>query len=189
MSDTSPILVIAEAHDGAPSRLTCELLALARRLQTARGTPVVAACFGDRDRGITNELIARGADRAQSVEHPALAQYQSEAWVSAAAQLCRAVKPALVLMGHTSLGGDLAPRLAFRLDGSAATGCVEIAWHDDRYALTRACQGGNVRETLSICDRAYIIKDGTILREGKPSEIAADPTVREIYLGQNFQLG
>jgi lipopolysaccharide export system ATP-binding protein len=47
----------------------------------------------------------------------------------------------------------------------------------------------NVRETLSICDRAYIIKDGTILREGKPSEIAADPTVREIYLGQNFQLG
>lgn len=149
MSDTSPILVIAEAHDGAPSRLTCELLALARRLQTARGTPVVAACFGDRDRGITNELIARGADWAQSVEHPALAQYQSEAWVSAAAQLCRAVKPALVLMGHTSLGGDLAPRLAFRLDGSAATGCVEIAWHDDRYALTRACQGGNVRETLT----------------------------------------
>jgi lipopolysaccharide export system ATP-binding protein len=47
----------------------------------------------------------------------------------------------------------------------------------------------NVRETLSICDRAYIIKDGTILREGKPSEIAADATVREIYLGQNFQLG
>jgi lipopolysaccharide export system ATP-binding protein len=47
----------------------------------------------------------------------------------------------------------------------------------------------NVREALSICDRAYIIKDGSILREGKPSEIAADPTVREIYLGENFQLG
>jgi lipopolysaccharide export system ATP-binding protein len=46
-----------------------------------------------------------------------------------------------------------------------------------------------VRETLSICDRAYIIKDGTILREGKPGEIAADPTVRQIYLGHNFQLG
>jgi lipopolysaccharide export system ATP-binding protein len=47
----------------------------------------------------------------------------------------------------------------------------------------------NVRETLSICDRAYIIKDGTILREGTPAGIAADPTVREIYLGHNFQLG
>jgi lipopolysaccharide export system ATP-binding protein len=47
----------------------------------------------------------------------------------------------------------------------------------------------NVRETLSICDRAYIIKDGGILKQGSPQEIAADPQVREIYLGENFRLG
>ena len=46
----------------------------------------------------------------------------------------------------------------------------------------------NVRETLNICDRAYIIKDGRIIREGPPAEITEDPTVREIYLGQNFRL-
>jgi lipopolysaccharide export system ATP-binding protein len=46
----------------------------------------------------------------------------------------------------------------------------------------------NVRETLSICDRAYIIKDGRIFRQGTPAEIAADPTVREVYLGENFRL-
>jgi lipopolysaccharide export system ATP-binding protein len=46
----------------------------------------------------------------------------------------------------------------------------------------------NVRETLSSCDRAYIIKDGVILREGEPEDIAADPRVREIYLGENFRL-
>ena len=46
----------------------------------------------------------------------------------------------------------------------------------------------NVRETLSICDHAYIIKDGHIIREGTPAEVAADPQVREIYLGENFQL-
>ncbi|HTO70421.1 MAG TPA: LPS export ABC transporter ATP-binding protein [Myxococcota bacterium] len=46
----------------------------------------------------------------------------------------------------------------------------------------------NVRETLNICDRAYIIKDGRIIREGSPTEIIEDPTVREIYLGQNFRL-
>jgi lipopolysaccharide export system ATP-binding protein len=46
----------------------------------------------------------------------------------------------------------------------------------------------NVRETLSICDRAYIIKDGRIIREGAPGEIAGDPMVREIYLGENFRL-
>jgi lipopolysaccharide export system ATP-binding protein len=47
----------------------------------------------------------------------------------------------------------------------------------------------NVRETLAICDRAYIIKDGEIIRQGTPNEIAADPKVREIYLGENFRLG
>jgi len=46
----------------------------------------------------------------------------------------------------------------------------------------------NVRETLSICGRAYIIKDGRILKHGTPQEIAEDPQVREIYLGEHFQL-
>jgi lipopolysaccharide export system ATP-binding protein len=46
----------------------------------------------------------------------------------------------------------------------------------------------NVRETLSICDHAYIIKDGEIIRQGTPEEIAADDQVRQIYLGENFQL-
>lgn len=46
----------------------------------------------------------------------------------------------------------------------------------------------NVRETLSICDRAYIIKDGSILRQGTPEEITQDPEVREVYLGKNFSL-
>ena len=47
----------------------------------------------------------------------------------------------------------------------------------------------NVRETLSICDQAYIIKDGHIIKQGPPEEIAADAQVREIYLGDNFRLG
>ena len=45
-----------------------------------------------------------------------------------------------------------------------------------------------VRETLAVCDRAYIIQEGEIIRHGSPEEIANDPTVREIYLGENFEL-
>jgi lipopolysaccharide export system ATP-binding protein len=46
----------------------------------------------------------------------------------------------------------------------------------------------NVRETLAICDRAYIISQGRILEEGTPWEIAQNPRVQEAYLGENFRL-
>ncbi len=46
----------------------------------------------------------------------------------------------------------------------------------------------NVRETLSVCDRAYIINEGQVLKEGLPQELAGDETVRRIYLGRDFCL-
>ena len=46
----------------------------------------------------------------------------------------------------------------------------------------------NVRDTLKVCDRAYIISEGEILLAGKPGEIAASDRVREIYLGDDFSL-
>jgi len=46
----------------------------------------------------------------------------------------------------------------------------------------------NVQETLRITDRAYIIAEGRIFRKGSPDQLAADPQVREIYLGANFRL-
>ena len=46
----------------------------------------------------------------------------------------------------------------------------------------------NVRETLKITDRAYIINNGEILRTGHPAELSADPEVRKIYLGEDFRL-
>ena len=46
----------------------------------------------------------------------------------------------------------------------------------------------NVRETLGICDHAYIINQGEVLAFGKPTEIIDDETVRKVYLGENFKL-
>ena len=46
----------------------------------------------------------------------------------------------------------------------------------------------NVRETLGICDRAYIINEGTVLALGTPEEIIYNEDVRKVYLGENFRL-
>jgi lipopolysaccharide export system ATP-binding protein len=46
----------------------------------------------------------------------------------------------------------------------------------------------NVRETLAICDRAYLVHDGGIIFHGTPDEIVADPKARRVYLGEDFRL-
>ena len=46
----------------------------------------------------------------------------------------------------------------------------------------------NVRETLGICDRAYIVNDGSVFASGPPSEIVSNEAVREVYLGKDFRL-
>ncbi len=46
----------------------------------------------------------------------------------------------------------------------------------------------NVRETLGICDHAYIISDGTVLAKGTPSEIVNNADVRRVYLGEHFRM-
>jgi lipopolysaccharide export system ATP-binding protein len=46
----------------------------------------------------------------------------------------------------------------------------------------------NVRETLDICEKAYIVGEGHIIAAGSPEDILADDQVRRVYLGQDFQL-
>ena len=46
----------------------------------------------------------------------------------------------------------------------------------------------NVRDTLGICDRAYVVNEGTIIAQGTPEAVLDDPGVREVYLGRNFRL-
>ena len=46
----------------------------------------------------------------------------------------------------------------------------------------------NVRETLAVTDRAYIIDGGRILAAGMPEQLASDPQVRKVYLGESFSL-
>ena len=46
----------------------------------------------------------------------------------------------------------------------------------------------NVRETLGICERAYIMNEGAVLAQGAPAEILANEQVREVYLGREFRM-
>ena len=75
-------------------------------------------------------------------------------------------------------------------------GIDPIAVEDIQKVIHRLKQKGlgilitdhNVRETLSICDRAYIMCEGRILKSGSAQYLADDPEARKIYLGEKFRL-
>jgi electron transfer flavoprotein alpha subunit len=145
---TGGITVVAELSRGEPTALSRELLGLARGLVDALGGPLSVACPAA-DGQAAAELIAYGADRVYASGEPSAQDYDSDVWTHWVAAATREAKPGAVLIGHTTSGADLAPRLAFRLQAGIATGCVAISAEGGGLQYTRPCYGGNVRETVS----------------------------------------
>jgi len=111
-----------------------------------------------------------------------------------------AASPAYTLSGGERRRTEIARALAiepkvFLLDEPFA-GIDPIAVADLQNTVSRMRDKGiavlitdhNVRDTLKITDRAYIINEGAVLAAGTPEEISADPRVRQIYLGEHFRL-
>jgi lipopolysaccharide export system ATP-binding protein len=108
--------------------------------------------------------------------------------------------PALALSGgerrRVEIARALAARPAFMLLDEPLAGIDPIAVGDIRDIISHLKDRGigvlitdhNVRETLEIVDRAYILHDGRILMEGTPSDIVAHEDVRRVYLGDRFSL-
>ena len=74
------------------------------------------------------------------------------------------------------------------IDPIAVTDIQKIIFHLKERGIGVLITDHNVRETLKITDRAYIINNGRILRSGDPSTLADDPEVRKVYLGAEFRL-
>lgn len=74
------------------------------------------------------------------------------------------------------------------IDPIAVTDIQEIIFHLKERGIGVLITDHNVRETLKITDRAYIVHDGVLFKSGTPSELAEDDAVKEIYLGTEFRL-
>ena len=74
------------------------------------------------------------------------------------------------------------------IDPIAVTDIQEIIFHLKARGIGVLITDHNVRETLKITDRAYIVHDGSIFRSGTPADLASDEDVKRIYLGTDFRL-
>ena len=139
------ILIIPDCGQDASSPVVCELITLARQLAQASQGRVCVLTLGDAA-AEPDTWAARGADlvyRSRSDSEALL----PETVLTAAAEAARRAAPAVVLLPHAVAAAELAPRLAFRLDGAIATGCIEVRIEAGTVHCTRPCYGGLVRES------------------------------------------
>jgi lipopolysaccharide export system ATP-binding protein len=92
---------------------------------------------------------------------------------------CLAIEPAFILLDEPFSG----------IDPIAVLDLQQIIFDLKASGIGVLITDHNVRETLNVTDRAYIIHQGVIFRAGTPGDLGRDPEVKRIYLGENFSLG
>ncbi len=92
---------------------------------------------------------------------------------------CLCIQPSFILLDEPFSG----------IDPIAVIDLQEIIFDLKASGIGVLITDHNVRETLSVTDRAYIINQGKIFRDGTPEQLGNDPEVRRVYLGEGFTLG
>jgi len=146
------VLVIAETQDGAPKKVTYEMLTAAKDVAGELEYDVAVAVLGeelDADE-LASDLGARGAATLYVLDDEALADYAVEPYSTALQQLIEAEEPELVLFGMTPIGRDLAPSVAAKLEAGLASDITGLSVEDDELLITRPMYAGQVIATVKV---------------------------------------
>jgi electron transfer flavoprotein alpha subunit len=151
MAEYKGILVCGELADGKLASITTELLGCGRKLADDLKEDLFCLLASGAVNGASKEAIAFGADKVYAVEHPALKEYQADSYIQVAEKLVKEISPRAILIGQTSMGRDLAPRLAFRLGTSVTTDCLDLSVDPGTKLLkqTRPVYGGNAQAVFT----------------------------------------
>lgn len=147
MAEYKGVMIHCEVTEGKLAAIATELLGCGRKLADDLGQELYAALVGSDVTGLAQEAIAFGADKVYVVDDPLLKDYQTDSYAIVMEKVVKQVMPQILILGQTSIGRDLAPRLAFRLETAAAMDCVELAIDPDSKLLlqTRPVYGGNAQ--------------------------------------------
>ncbi|MBM2825388.1 MAG: Electron transfer flavoprotein subunit alpha [Dehalococcoidales bacterium] len=144
------ILLCGETAEGKLAPITLQLLGIGRKLADELGEKLSILLMGSGLAGLGQQAVALGADRVYLADDPLLDNYNSDAGTYVAANLCQQLLPAILLLGQTDVGRDLAPRLAGRLKTGLAMDCTALAIDPQTRLLirTRPVYGGNADATV-----------------------------------------
>jgi len=146
------VWVFAEQKEGRIANVTLELLCEGRKLADTLGEPLCAMLLGANVAKLARDLICFGADKVYLAQSPQLAVFIEDSFTEVITGLIKKHKPNIVLLGATSIGRSLAPRVASRLETGLTADCtgLEIDAKTKNLLQTRPAFGGNLMATI-IC--------------------------------------
>ena len=151
MAEYNGIMTYCEIIDGKLPSISKEVLGCGRKLADDLGQQLCTVLVGSDVGSLAQEAISLGADKVYVVDDPLLKEYQTDAYVLVMEKVVKQVMPRILILGQTSVGRDLAPMLAFRLDTTATLDCVGLAIDPDTKLLlrTKPVYGGNGLATFT----------------------------------------
>jgi len=139
------VLVVAEQRKGVIRKVTWEVLSEGKRLADQLGQEMMAVVLGGDGIGAHAEGFGQwGASKVYVAEHGELGDYRANPYTRVIADLAREIQPNIILMGASSTGKDLAPRLAARLGAGLVSDCVALQLQDGKLVGRRPMYAGKL---------------------------------------------
>ena len=147
------IWVFADHKDGNFRRVIFEMLSEGKKMAEYMGEELSAVLLGQGVEGLTSQLAEYGADKVIVVEDAKLANYTTDAYSNAMTGLINAHKPSVILFANSSLGLDLAPVLAQKVNTGLAADVTEIVY-EGKLQFKRPVYAGKVFTTIEFDENA-----------------------------------
>lgn len=144
------VMIYAEISNGSLHKVSFELLGKARELAAQLIEPVYCVLVGSGVEEAAKELIERGADKVFVYDDPGLAQFRDDPYSDLLTECCNEENPSIFLVGATSIGRSMGPRVAAKLKTGLTADCTSLDIDPESRLLqqTRPAYGGNIMATI-----------------------------------------
>lgn len=144
------VMVFIEQRDSEIQNVSLELLGKGRELSGKLSDKLTAVLLGNNVKSLCEEIVAYGADEVICVDDKNLKMYTTNNYAKALCDVIEKKKPEIVLIGATTIGRDLAPRVSATLKTGLTADCTSLEIDDETKGLlmTRPAFGGNIMATI-----------------------------------------
>ncbi|MDV9720807.1 electron transfer flavoprotein subunit alpha/FixB family protein [Clostridioides difficile] len=154
LNDYNGVWVIGEQREGKINPVTIELIGEGRKLADQLGKEFAVVIAGYEVEKEVKELLHYSVDKVYYINDPLLKDFTTDGYAISIANLIERKKPEVVLVGATSIGRDIAPRIAGKVGTGLTADCtkLEIDSTDNKLLQTRPAFGGNLMATI-VCPK------------------------------------